>query len=240
MPVPVIGLTTDRNLNPRQMVLVNTAEAYVQAVIRAGGIPVLLPIGVQTADLAGIAARLDGVIFIGGGDVNPNRFDGPPNPRISAVDDQRDELEIELLHLLVAVGKPFLGICRGLQMINVALGGTLYTDISSQMKDAKRHDWYPNIPRNHIAHQVTVEKGSLLAEITGAGDLDVNSLHHQGIDSLAPGLKTSGYSPDGLVEAIQLKGHPFGLGVQWHPEWLSGYPAHQAIFKALVQAAAGQ
>ncbi len=237
MSGPVIGLTTDRNLNSRQMVLVDAAEAYIQAVLRAGGIPVMLPVGLQTGDLPALAGRLDGVVFIGGGDVNPERFDGAPNPRISAIDDQRDEMEFELLRLMIASGKPFLGICRGIQVINVALGGSLYTDIGSQMRKARRHDWYPNIPRDHIAHMVEVEKDSLLGSVTGAGKLEVNSLHHQGIDRLAPGLKAIGHSSDGLIESVELSGHPFGLGVQWHPEWLGGYTAHRAIFQALVQAA---
>jgi putative glutamine amidotransferase len=132
---------------------------------------------------------------------------------------------------------PFLGICRGCQVINVALGGTLFTDIEAQKPDALKHDWFPHHPRDHRPHALQVEPGSLLSGLLGADNPQVNSLHHQGIDLLAPALKASAHAPDSLVEALELPGHPFGLGVQWHPEWLPDDPTMRALFEGLIQSA---
>lgn len=236
---PLIGLTTDREISNRQTRLLNVPEEYSQAVLRAGGAPVLIPIGFRSADLPELIDRLDGVILIGGGDIGPQHFHGQPHPRVGGVEPDRDELELTLVRLLVEADKPFLGICRGLQVMNVALGGTLFTDISAQKEHALRHDWYPNHPRDYLAHPVDIAAQTRLDKITGGGPLLVNSLHHQGIDVLSPHLTATAAAPDGLIEAVELPNARFGLGVQWHPEWLWTSPANQAIFQALVEAAGG-
>ncbi len=235
MTAPLIGITTTRMLSSTNLSMIAMTEAYIQAVLRAGGSPVLLPVGLSRADLPRLRESLDGILLSGGGDIQPERFNGEPHPRISEVDPQRDELEIELVRLAAESGWPFLGICRGIQVINVALGGSLYTDISAQLPGTVRHDCYPNMPRDLIAHKVSVQPGSRLDTILAGSELGVNSLHHQGIERVAGGLDVFANSPDGLVEAVWLQGHLFGLGVQWHPEWLPGSTANQAIFKAFVE-----
>lgn len=236
MPAALIGITTSRTLSNANYSLIAAPEAYVSAVQLAGGLPVLIPVGLDGSDLARLRRSLDGILLSGGGDVHPARFGGQPHPAINGVDEQRDELEIELVRLAAETGWPFFGICRGIQIINVALGGSLYTHLSDQLPGALRHDCYPNMPRDWTAHSVSIQPGSLLAQVTAGEELAVNSLHHQGIDRLAPGLESLAVSPDGLIEAVQLKGHPFGLGVQWHPEWLPGSPAHHAIINSFVEA----
>ena len=134
-------------------------------------------------------------------------------------------------------GKPFFGICRGAQVVNVALGGNLYTHIEDQHPDALKHDYYPDYPRNRLSHPVRVEEGSRLAGIVDEPVLQVNSLHHQGIKGLAPTLKPVAYAPDGIIEAVELSDHPFGLAVQWHPEWLTDQQPMRNLFKAFVDSA---
>jgi putative glutamine amidotransferase len=153
------------------------------------------------------------------------------------VDLERDSIELSLLDSFINTGKPFLGICRGFQMINIGLGGTLYTDIEDQKPGALKHDYYPNYPRTYLAHKVEVKGGTRLAKILGETDILVNSLHHQGAKDLPAGLIQSAWAPDGLVESVELPDHPFGLAVQWHPEWLMDQPIMGRLFSALVEAA---
>jgi putative glutamine amidotransferase len=238
MSVPIIGLTASRRESPGGASLVTVAEAYTQALIQAGACPVVIPPGLADRALEALLARLDGLLFTGGGDIQPESYGAGPHPKIYEVDSQRDELELHLLGQAIDQGKPFLGICRGLQVVNVGLGGTLYTDIAEQNPAALKHDYYPDWPRHHLAHPVRLEPGSRLARILGGTEQLVNSLHHQAVRQLAPGLRALGYAPDGLVEACELPGHPFGLAVQWHPECLTEHAASRALFQALVEAAA--
>jgi putative glutamine amidotransferase len=181
--------------------------------------------------------RLDGILFTGGGDVHPEQYGSQPHPLVDDVDSDRDRVEIHLLQRILGNGLPFFGICRGLQVINVALGGTLFEDILDQRPDSILHRYYPDWPRNHLAHGIQVEEGSRLGQILGESNLQVNSLHHQGIRELAAPLRASASASDGLVEAFELADHPFGLAVQWHPEWLQEHPPMQTLFRAFVQAA---
>jgi putative glutamine amidotransferase len=215
-------------------------EAYLQAVLNAGGAPVLLPAGLPEEALSGLLSRLDGLLLTGGGDIDPARFSGALHSRVYGIDPERDETEIRLVQLAAETGKPFLGICRGIQAINVALGGSLYTHIADQLPGALKHDQTSDIPRDFLAHRVSITPGSRLAAILGGVDVAVNSLHHQGAQRVAPGLTAVALSPDGLVEAVELPGHPFGLGVQWHPECLQAYPPQRSLFQALVRAALAQ
>jgi putative glutamine amidotransferase len=131
---------------------------------------------------------------------------------------------------------PFMGICRGIQLINVALGGDLYTHISDQLPGALEHACFPQYPPEHLAHPVEVKPGSRLAQSLGSSTMiQVNSLHHQGIRTLAPEAIPLAWAPDGLVEAIQVPGNPYGLAVQWHPEWLPEDPNAQALFAAFIE-----
>lgn len=205
--------------------------------MQAGGVPVLIPSELNEDDWMDLYAHLDGILLSGGGDIALERFNGSPHPRVVGVDERRDALEFGLLHSAIQQGKPFLGICRGSQVVNVGLGGTLYTHVKAQHPDSLKHDYYPGYPRNHLAHPVRVEEGSRLAEILGEPVLQVNSLHHQGIKDLAPKLKPVAYAPDGLIEAVELSDHPFGLAVQWHPEWLTDQQHARNLFTAFVDSA---
>ena len=237
MAAPIIGITSSY-IPAKDGIFgtISAGESYVQAVLRAGGLPVVLPVGFSDEGLQETFARLDGILLSGGGDIDTQRFQGLPHPRVYDVDLRRDELEIRLVQMAAEAGKPFLGICRGIQVINVALGGTLYTDIGDQLANPLRHDWYPDIPRNTLAHPVSVAASSRLAQILGGTGFEVNSLHHQGLERLAPGLQAVAYSPDSLIEGVELPDHPFGVGVQWHPEWLQEHAPQRLLFQAFIEA----
>jgi putative glutamine amidotransferase len=146
-------------------------------------------------------------------------------------------VELTLARWAMGEGKPLLAICRGIQVLNVALGGSLFQDIADQVPGAGKHDWYPGYPRDHRPHTVAVAPGSRLAQILGASELAVNSLHHQALNRVALGLTVVARAPDGIVESVEAPDHPFALAVQWHPEELT--PADlgaQAIFDAFVMA----
>lgn len=234
MALPLIGITTTQVKQQSPLPLSGVSEAYVRAVQRAGGIPLLIPSGMSPAQIHALRQRLDGILFTGGGDVDPARFNGRPHDRVYGVIPERDETEIGLARLAAESGWPFLGICRGIQVINVALGGTLYTHIADQLEGALKHD---TEEREQLVHTVQVEAHTRLESILGGTSVRTNSLHHQGVERLAPGLEEAAHTPDGLVEAVELRGHPFGLSVQWHPEWLQEHAEERALFEAFVKAA---
>jgi putative glutamine amidotransferase len=239
MSLPLIGITVKYTAATQESAAqFMVGDAYVEAVLRAGGLPVLVPPVLSGSALEALFERLDGLLLTGGGDIDPARFGGEAHQRIYGIEPRRDTLEIELVRLAAGRDKPFMGICRGIQAVNVALGGSLYTDLADQLPKALKHDYYPDIPRDHLAHAVSIDPDSRLVDILGSQTCPVNSLHHQGLQRLASGLRAVAFAPDGLVEAVELNGHPFGLGVQWHPECLQADPAHRALFKALVSAAA--
>ena len=238
MSSPIIGVTTSYiPPEPDTSGQFAVGEKYIQAVLRAGGLPVMLPLDIPADGLAELLSRVDGLLLTGGADIDPARFGGVPHPRVYGVLESRDDQEIRLVQLAAEQGKPFLGICRGIQVINVAMGGTLYTDIGDQLPNPLKHDQFPGIPRDYLAHEVTVEPGSLLEKALGGRAFPVNSLHHQGVERLAPGLKAVACAPDRLIEAVELPGHPFGLGVQWHPEWLQEHEPHRQLLRVFVDAA---
>jgi putative glutamine amidotransferase len=239
--MPVIGITTYTTQNAAGNPIAAVAEHYIRAVLAAGGTPVLLPNALAEAPgWEALYDRLDGVLLTGGGDIDPLLYDAGTHPKVNGVDASRDSLELALAKRLLETDKPFLGVCRGLQVLNVALGGTLHTHIPEQVQTEIRHDCYPDLPRNHLAHPVRVEEDSRVAKIFAEPILQVNSLHHQGIRDLAPGLKAVAFAPDGLVEAVELPQHAFGFAVQWHPEWLTDQASARRLFQFFVQAAAGQ
>jgi len=235
--IPVIGLTTYNYENKNGFPIAALTRMYITAVAEAGGAPVLIPSGLKTKALDSLFGRLDGILLPGGVDISIERFGGEFHPRIDGADPDRDAVEIALLRSATESGKPFLGICRGFQMINVALGGTLYTHIQDQMPGAIKHDFDSVTERKLLAHEVTVKGTTRLANVLGETKLNVNSLHHQGIKDLAPALLPTAYAPDGLVEAVELPEHPFGMAVQWHPEWLLEQSVNQRLFRAFVDAA---
>jgi len=236
LSIPLIGVTTYRTLNKFGFTQSSVSEAYTCSLVNAGAVPLLIPVGLPESALDALLPRLDGILFTGGGDIDPQRYGGEPHPLVSDVDNDRDRIELYLLEHIFETKAPFMGICRGLQVINVALGGSLYEDILDQRPDSIKHAYLPDWPREHLAHTIQVEANSRLAGILGTDNLQVNSLHHQGIRRLAPGLQASAYAPDGMIEAFELPGHPYGLAVQWHPENLQAYTPMQVLFRSFVQA----
>ncbi|WP_322509242.1 gamma-glutamyl-gamma-aminobutyrate hydrolase family protein [Anaerolinea sp.] len=238
MTLPLIGITSIRKEGePGQTHWYSTPFSYIHAVQRAGGMPVLIPPVYPAEQLPALLQRLDGVLLIGGGDIDPNLYGGEPHPRVYDIQAERDSVEITLVHLALETSTPLLGICRGAQVMNVALGGTLYSDIADQKPGALKHDYYPDFPRNTLAHAVEIEAQSRLAQMLGGTHFEVNSLHHQGISKVASSLRVTAHAPDGLVEAVEVEGHPFAIGVQWHPEWLQEHAPQRALFSAFIRAA---
>lgn len=231
-----IGVTTYRGANKYGMPIAAAAQAYIDALVQAGAAPLLIPLGLSEAQLDSLLDGLDGVLFTGGGDIHPERYTAEMDDWVKDVDEERDRVELYLLQRALERQTPLMGICRGFQLINVGLGGSLYTDIHVQHAGALKHDYYPNLPRDLLAHNVRLEPGSRLGSILGQAEVEVNSLHHQGVRSLAQGLTPVGYAPDGIVEAFEVPGQPFALAVQWHPEWLQAHAHGRALFKAFVQA----
>lgn len=235
MAKPLIGITTRNGKDSDGHPFTALQHSYVNAIIQAGGLPVLIPSNLFVEDFLELYSRVSGILFSGGGDISLNYFHGSDHPRIGEVDDNRDFTEISLMRVAVNEGKPVLGICRGAQVMNVALGGTLYTHIYDQLQGALDHA-YPGDLRRTLVHPVNVEETSLSAEIFGETLLNVNSLHHQGLKDIAPGLRVAGHAPDGLVEVVEIPDHPYAVAVQWHPEWLTDQAAMQRLFKSFVDA----
>lgn len=237
MTSPLIGLTASRYTIPNfTYPAIGSPESYVQAVRNNGGIPLIIPLGLSESDLAVIFAKVDGLVFPGGGDIEPTLFTKETHEKVYGINPERDNLELTLARWAGERDKPFLGVCRGVQVMNVAFGGTLILDIPSQQKGALTHrndDW------KLLAHEVKVNEDTRLAEILGSPIVRVNSLHHQSIKEVAPSLIATAVAPDGVIEALELPTHRFGVGVQWHPEALQEQAPMRNLFKALVEAAKG-
>jgi putative glutamine amidotransferase len=197
-------------------------------------------LGLDETALRAVFDRIDGVLLTGGGDIDPAYYNETPTEYVKGVDRERDEVEMALARWAVEDGKPLLAICRGIQVMNVALGGNLFQDVKAEMPGAIRHDYFQSLgfARDHRAHEVRLENGSQTANLMGEHLAAVNSLHHQGIKLLAPDLTQVAYAPDGLVEAVEVAGHPFAIGVQWHPEALYlDDDAMRRLFEGLADAA---
>ena len=226
----IIGITTyGRNEQGRYSLPAN----YVDCIRRAGGIAVLLPPACDRVDEW--FEIVDGFVLAGGGDIAPAIYGGLEHEAIYSVDPDRDGCELELARRVVESRRPALGICRGAQVVNVALGGTLHEHVPDAFGDEVVH----RHPEHHpIHHRVLVQAGSGLARITGALDFESASIHHQAVREIAPSLRACAHAPDGVVEAIEMPDHPWLYAVQWHPE-LTAFadPSQQRIFDALVAAA---
>ena len=240
---PIVGITCDgiQPAHSHHPPRVGQNQTYVNALIRAGAAPMLLPNVVDKELLRVLYESLDGLLLSGGGDIDPAHYDESIHEKCGRIDAERDEAELTLARWAVEDGKPLLAICRGIQIMNVALGGSLYQDIHAQVPDSLEHTWYPEHPRQHRSHTVAVTSGTRLAQILGEASVPVNSLHHQALKDLAPLLTVSARAPDQVVEAVELGnlshgGHPFALGVQWHPEELAPDDLRQqGLFDSLVE-----
>jgi putative glutamine amidotransferase len=230
---PVIGLVpiVDKKRECTWML-----PGYEELLMASGAIPLVLPITDSEADLRQTASMLDGVLLTGGHDIDPATYGQQRQPWCDESTPERDVMENLLIDAALAEGLPILGICRGIQMLNVHLGGTLCQDIPTERPSEIDHHMAK--PYDRVAHEVDVAEGSLLAGIVGAGRLGVNSCHHQAIRDLASGLRVAARASDGVIEATELEGRDFVLCVQWHPE-LSWHvdEASREIARAFVEAA---
>ncbi len=236
----LVGISA-RNVNDEVWCppLTGARKGYIDAIVEAGGIPVVLPPVEDMALLRAMYERMDAIMITGGVDVDPKYYGEEPHVDLGSVHPERDIAELPLARWAIAEGKPIFGICRGHQVINVALGGTLYQDLPAQKGGPIDHE----ISVKHecwerLDHGLTLSEDSLLAEMLGASQLDVNSLHHQAIKDLAPGLRATGLAPDGVVEAVEGLGRGFVLGVQSHPEmlWQQTDLRWRNVFRAFVRA----
>ena len=218
------------------------SQRYITTLIAAGAIPYMIPLVASDEETTrGIFDALDGVFLPGGADIDPATYGQERHAACDRSDPARDAMELVLARWSIEEGKAVLGVCRGLQLINLALGGTLYQDLAALRNGSIKHDYFPfggAYARDHLAHPVKISGGSRLAEIFGEGEIQVNSMHHQGIEELASGLIATAVAPDGLVEAAELPGERFVVGVQWHPEALTdGDHRSRRLFRSFIDAA---
>lgn len=233
---PLIGVSTSITVGASpERAYVNSA--YLHAVQQAGGVPVALPPQLSSASMRQLAGDLQGLLLTGGGDMDPALFGETPHATLYDVAPSRDTLETSVLHVALDRGLPVLAVCRGLQVLNVALGGSLHQDVGTDPGTQLAHS--QKEPRDQPTHKVKLTPGCRLAATLGADELEVNSMHHQAIKRLGRGLTAVAWAPDQIVEGAEI-GDPsrFVLGVQWHPEELVGHsePARR-LFAALVAAA---
>lgn len=242
---PLIGVTTQTLQSidgiPEGLPLsVVMNQRYYLAAAAMGAVPVLVPLLDDLETLRAIYERLDGLLIPGGVDIDPAIYGEPPHEKLGRVDLARDRVELQLTTWAIEDRKPFLGLCRGLQVLNVACGGTLHQDIGAQVPDAIKHDCFPTygFDRAHLAHDVTLTEGSHLGSMMALDHIAVNSMHHQAIKTLGAGLRATAVASDGIVEAAEIDDDSFIVGVQWHPEVFDfTQPQTQTLFRAFVDAA---
>jgi putative glutamine amidotransferase len=231
MPAPIIGVTTYSRNEGGQF---HVPCAYLDALRTAGAVPIALTPG--ESDLDSLLTVLDGLLLSGGGDIEPALYDGEPHHTVYAVDPERDEFELSLAQQCLNLHLPVLGVCRGLQILNVVCGGSLVLHIPDQYGDEVLHR--TEHPRQPVEHPVQVNTDSRLAEIFQETHVNVVSWHHQSIQTLAEGWLGVAYAPDGVMEAIEHCSHPWAIAVQWHPELSATTCQHQQqLFASLVSAA---
>jgi len=225
---PLIGITTYRNLKDGGFYL---PDGYVESVRNAGGVPLLLTPG--ETDIDRIVQTVDGLIFAGGGDIDPAVYGGPAHLSIDRVDAVRDTFELELAKKVFDSTIPVLGICRGFQLLTVVSGSDLITHIPDEIGEEVKHK-APN--GESIKHLIQVEPQSRLEIITGSKKFEVESMHHQAVRGVSVDWRVMAKSEDGIIEALEHKKHPWMISVLWHPEMSLEDPNHQNIFRALVEA----
>ncbi|ARJ39798.1 gamma-glutamyl-gamma-aminobutyrate hydrolase [Sporosarcina ureae] len=208
---PVIGVTSDLDQNGDTLV----QTRYIQAVRQAGGVPVILPVGLEAIE--DVCDRLDGLLLIGGEDLDPYLYGEEPHRQLGKVLPERDQSELALFKTMADLDKPVFGICRGYQLMNVAFGGTIYQDMYAQLsEDLLQH--YQLTDLDYAFHSIDIVGDSRLAEWAGTSEVRVNSLHHQAVKEVKAPLVVTAVAKDGVIEALESTAHRFMVGVQWHPE----------------------
>ncbi len=232
--IGVVGHSTETAAGRR---VVAAYDPYLDAVRLAGGVPVILPPATNPAEIAATLELVDGVLLTGGKDIDPARYGETVLNTKVAPEPERDAFELPLAARAVERNFPLLAICRGMQVLNVALGGTLWQDLPEQLSDALQHS--QKAPRDETTHRVELQGASLLGDLVGEVDgLEANSFHHQAARAIAPRLVPVAHTADGVVEAIEAPERDFVLGIQWHPEHLAATrPEHRRLFEGLVRAA---
>lgn len=235
---PSIGITPDL-ISPADgaPARYELKTAYTEAVIRAGGLPWVLAIADDSGVIEASLDRISGLVITGGAfDIHPSAYGETPREGLGPQKPARTQFESALLRAAMKRNLPVLGVCGGMQLLNVVLGGTLFQDLHREVPSAKEHEQKHD--RAQPQHPVEIHEGTTLAELLGKGQLMVNSTHHQAVHTLGQNLIASATAPDGVIEGIELKGHPFAVGVQWHPESLiHALPLHLGLYKGLVQKA---
>lgn len=236
---PLIGIPCHAGVNAEsdRPIFFNN-RAYVHAVERAGGVPILIPILDDLNGLNTLLPRLDGLLLSGGIDVDPRHYQEEPHPMLGKTNPQLDTLELALAQWAAQEDLPTLGICRGMQVLNVAFGGDLYQDLQAQYPGSLKHpNW--ELPRNTMIHTVAVEPGSRMEEVLGTRSVHANSLHHQAARNPGKGIVISGRAEDGVAELLEVPGHRFMLAAQCHPEEIySDEPAWARLFSSFIAACA--
>ncbi len=236
---PVIGIPCyEGKRAPTMRPFYGNNRAYVKAVEQAGGIPVLIPHFDDLTALEPLCSRLDGLLLPGGADIHPRNYGEEPSPLLGEVDEEEDRLDLALARYFLEMDLPILGICRGVQLLNVAIRGTLYQDITDQRPNSEPHAIIDQ-PRFYRAHSISIKPGTRLAELIGTEPLMVNSLHHQAVKALGRNAIISATAPDGVVEGIELPEHRFAIGIQCHPEELvaDGDERSRLLFQGFIKAA---
>jgi putative glutamine amidotransferase len=239
MAKPLIGVTCGAMKRDTGELCYGVMPAYSRSVALAGGLPVLIAPNIDDDTLREIYERVDGVLLTGGGDVDPALYGIADDGLAHSINPDRDRTEIEITRWALADNKPLLGICRGVQVVNVALGGTLYRDIEKEYSgyNGLDHELSSKISRDHVAHPVQINAGSTLANVLDTESVQVNTLHHQALREVAPGLTVSAHALDGVIEGVELPGARFFVGVQWHPEEMTNYSEPmRRLFGAFVNA----
>lgn len=229
---PIIGITCKIEGEKDWLYL---PQSYAKAIEAAGGMPLLLPYPEDADRISQLIQLVDGLLLSGGVDLDPSYFGEQPHPALGEISPQRDAVELALAREALQADLPVFAICRGVQLLNVAAGGTLVQDIPSQIAKAIKHS--QKAPEWHPTHRVRLEKDSLLAKALGAEEVAVNSYHHQAVKSPAPGFRITAVAPDGVAEGLESGGHTFVLGVQWHPEGMWQKDSQSLkLFKSFVDA----
>lgn len=226
---PLIALTVNEE---EETASIN--HAYARCVVQAGGIPLYVPFGLGEEELRSVCGATAGLLLTGGPDLDPVHYGEEPQPGLGRVTPERDRTEMLLVQTYVVAEKPIFAICRGEQLLNVALGGTLHQDLHT-LQGLQQHS--QKAPRSHLSHSIAIEPGSRLAGIAGSVTCRVNSFHHQAVKQAAPGMRVTARSADGVIEAIESEDSRFILGVQWHPEHTAATDeVSRRLFEAFVQA----